>query len=56
MKPVRSIRALCSAILLGGVLAPMPLFVHAQAGESATQALLDKAHALEVRGRLDMAT
>jgi predicted Zn-dependent protease len=29
--------------------------VHAQTGESATQALLDKAHALEVRGRLDMA-
>ncbi|WP_157468183.1 tetratricopeptide repeat protein [Edaphobacter aggregans] len=55
MKSFRSIRPLWSAILLGGVLAPMPLFVHAQAVEPATQALLDKAHALEVRGRLDMA-
>ena len=33
----------------------MPLYLHAQAAESATQTLLDKAHALEVRGRLDMA-
>ena len=56
MKPVRSIRPLWSAILLGaGVLSPLPVYLHAQASESATQTLLDKAHALEVRGRLDMA-
>jgi tetratricopeptide (TPR) repeat protein len=38
-----------------GVFAPIHIALHAQTGESATQALLDKAHALEVRGRLDMA-
>jgi tetratricopeptide (TPR) repeat protein len=55
MKLVRSIRPQWFAILFGSVLASLPLFVQAQAAESATQSLLDKAHALEVRGRLDMA-
>ena len=49
MKAVRSIRPRWFAVLLCGVLAPMPVLLYAQAGASATQALLDKAHALEVR-------
>jgi len=43
-------------ILLGaGALSLASANLHAQAGGSTTQALLDKAHAFEVRGRLDMA-
>ena len=48
----------CAAAVLGaGVFAPLPTQLHAQAPaqSAATQALLDKAHALEVRGRMDMA-
>jgi tetratricopeptide (TPR) repeat protein len=43
--------------LVLGVLTFVPCTVHlrAQTAESATQSLLDKAHALEVRGRMDMA-
>jgi len=36
-------------------LAPLPAYLRAQTAESPTQSLLDKAHALEVRGRMDMA-
>ncbi len=53
---VRSIRLLASAALLGVSLFPAPSRgLQAQTVESTTQSLLDKAHALEVRGRLDMA-
>jgi tetratricopeptide (TPR) repeat protein len=56
MKNLLSIRSFASALCLGAMactlLAP-PL--RAQTAESATQSLLDKAHALEVRGRMDMA-
>src|SRR5215469_12115119 len=56
MKPVASIRPLWSLILLGaGALSLASANLSAQPGGSTTQALLDKAHALEVRGRLDMA-
>lgn len=56
MKPVASIRPIWSLILLGaGTLSLVSANLHAQAGKSTTQALLDKAYALEVRGRLDMA-
>ncbi len=45
--------------LLGGALAcatfAAPEPVYAQASQAATQALLEKAHTLEVRGRMDMA-
>jgi cytochrome c-type biogenesis protein CcmH/NrfG len=37
------------------VFAPLATGLRAQTGEPATQSLLDKAHALEVRGRMDMA-
>lgn len=53
MKNQLSTRALSAALLFGAIaLAPS---LHAQATESATQSLLDKAHALELRGRMDMA-
>ena len=56
MKIAQSIRPLATALLLGTLaLAPCAFTLHAQTSESATQSLLDKAHALEVRGRLDMA-
>lgn len=56
VKTVSSIRSLASALLLGALaFAPMSLQLRAQNVQSATQSLLDKAHALEVRGRLDMA-
>jgi cellulose synthase operon protein C len=42
-------------ILAAFSLTPMPVQLRAQTAESATQSLLDKAHALEVRGRMDMA-
>jgi hypothetical protein len=55
MKNVTSIR-LSVAVLLGVlVFAPAPIYLRAQATESATQSLLDKARALEARGRIDMA-
>jgi cellulose synthase operon protein C len=55
MKPVAAIRPVWSLILLGaGAFSLASANLHAQTGEP-TQALLDKAHALEVRGRLDMA-
>ena len=43
--------------LLGGLLACASISVpaYAQTSQGATQALLEKAHALEVRGRMDMA-
>ncbi len=54
--PSRRALWLLSAVLLG---ASPGVYVHAQApsaaGNAATQALLDKAHALEARGRMDMA-
>ena len=43
-------------VLASFCLAPLPVKLRAQTAESATQSLLDKAHALEVRGRMDMAT
>ena len=44
------------ALVLGmGLLGPVAVSAYGQAGQSATQSLLDKAHALEVRGRTDMA-
>src|SRR5439155_20424171 len=56
MKIVPSIRALAPAIVLGTLwFSPQTVSLRAQAAESATQSLLDKAHALEVRGRMDMA-
>jgi cellulose synthase operon protein C len=56
MKSIPSIRSLTLAIHLGAltcVLFGVPS--HAQTVGSATQALLDKARAFEVRGRMDMA-
>ncbi len=46
------------AALLGSSLACLPMSVAAvgQAAQTATQVLLDKAHTLEVKGRMDMAT
>ncbi|WP_263365898.1 cellulose synthase subunit BcsC-related outer membrane protein [Edaphobacter bradus] len=56
MKRVGSIRPFVAAILLGTAsFAPLGIGLRAQTTESTTQALLDKAHALEVRGRMDMA-
>ena len=56
VKTVLAIRPLASALLLSGLLcAPISLQLCAQSTQSPTQSLLDKAHALEVRGRLDMA-
>ena len=56
MKKVLIIRPLATALLLGTfALAPCALILRAQTANSATQSLLDKAHALEVRGRMDMA-
>src|SRR5580658_4145180 len=72
MKNVRSIRSFALPLLMSAAVygfAPNLVQLHAQAaqtpatqaapqtaGQSATQSLLDKAHALEVRGRMDMAT
>lgn len=58
MKSYASIRRASTAFLLGSVmLVPFQAsMLPAQAAQSATQSLLDKAHALEVRGRLDMAS
>jgi cellulose synthase operon protein C len=51
-----STRPLVSALLLGMLAcAPFATILRAQTTESATQSLLDKAHALEVHGRMDMA-
>ena len=56
MKSVLTNRSFAAAVLLGTlVLAPSTVQIHAQTTLSATQALLDKAHALELRGRIDMA-
>ncbi|MDE1178439.1 MAG: cellulose synthase subunit BcsC-related outer membrane protein [Edaphobacter sp.] len=54
MSPISPTRAFLAAMLLG--VGTLPVLLHAQAGGSATQVLLDKAHALETRGRLDMAS
>jgi cellulose synthase operon protein C len=57
MKSLASIRLLAAAVLFGAlVCTSVPVVLYAQAGESATQTLLDKAHAFELRGRMDMAT
>ncbi len=57
MKTVASIRPLATAILFGALAcALVPVASHAQTAQSTTQTLLDKAHAFEVRGRMDMAT
>jgi tetratricopeptide (TPR) repeat protein len=51
-----STRPLVSALFLGMLAcAPFAAPLHAQTTGSATQSLLDKAHALEVHGRMDMA-
>ena len=56
MKSALTNRSLAAAVLLGAlVTAPRMVQIQAQTTLSATQALLDKAHALEVRGRIDMA-
>ena len=56
MKIVPSIRLLATATVLGAFsIVALPVHLRAQTAESATQSLLDKAHALEVRGRMDMA-
>ena len=56
MKNPPAFRIWASAILVAAAaLAPLALPVHGQAPQAATQSLLDKAHALEVRGRMDMA-
>jgi cellulose synthase operon protein C len=56
MKNVLIIRPLATALLLGTLaFAPCAFTLQAQTADSATQSLLDKAHALEVRGRMDMA-
>src|ERR1700733_13496468 len=59
MKSFRSIRLVATGTVLGALLfAPVMVQLYAQAdlnAQSATQSLLDKAHALEVRGRMDMA-
>ncbi len=56
MKNVLIIRPLATALLLGTLaFAPCAYTLQAQTADSATQSLLDKAHALEVRGRMDMA-
>jgi cellulose synthase operon protein C len=56
MTRIGSIRQLSATLLLGALtFAPFSVKLHAQTAQSTTQSLLDKAHALEVRGRLDMA-
>src|SRR5277367_1181877 len=56
MRDLRSTRPLATALLLGALIfAPLPIELRAQAPVSTTRTLLDKAHALEVRGRMDMA-
>jgi cellulose synthase operon protein C len=56
MKIVPSIRRLAAAMILAAFgLVALPMQLRGQTAESATQSLLDKAHALEVRGRMDMA-
>jgi tetratricopeptide (TPR) repeat protein len=54
MSPIRPTRAFLAAILLGA--SALPAFLHAQSTQAGTQVLLDKAHALETRGRMDMAS
>ncbi len=55
MKSVASIRPVAAAILFGVlVCTSAPVVLRAQT-ESATQTLLDRAHAFELRGRMDMA-
>ena len=57
MKKPSAFRFWAPAILLGAsAFAPFVLPAAGQVGQSAMQSLLDKAHALEVRGRLDMAS
>jgi predicted Zn-dependent protease len=56
MKRSSSIRIWAPALLIGiATFSTSPIRLQAQIGQSATQSLLDKAHALEVRGRMDMA-
>ncbi len=59
MKNFWSIRSVANAAVMCVLFsAPAAVQLHAQAdanAQSATQSLLDKAHALEVRGRMDMA-
>src|ERR1700738_4289791 len=62
MKNFASIRPTATAILMGAVIfafapgvRPLLRAQTGQTGQTATQSLLDKAHALEVRGRMDMA-
>ena len=56
MKNPNAFRFWASAIMAGAVsLGPVAFRMAAQAPQAATQSLLDKAHALEIRGRMDMA-
>src|ERR1700730_2026050 len=62
MNNFASIRPTATAILMGAVIfafapgvRPLLRAQTGQTGQTATQSLLDKAHALEVRGRMDMA-
>ena len=55
MKNLRAFRFWAPALLSVAAFMPLPPPVLAQATPAATQPLLDKAHALEVRGRMDMA-
>ncbi len=56
MKSLPRIRPLAIALLGGAIAcAAIPLPAFAQTPQGATQALLEKAHTLEVRGRMDMA-
>jgi tetratricopeptide (TPR) repeat protein len=56
MKRIASIRPLISALVLGAFFCALcPVTLYAQDVEAATQSLLTKAHALELRGRMDMA-
>ena len=56
MKIPSAFRFWAPAMMLGAVsLGPVAPRTPAQAPQAATQSLLDKAHALEIRGRMDMA-
>ncbi|WP_158794116.1 cellulose biosynthesis protein BcsC [Granulicella sp. L60] len=57
MRNVSPTRFVAAALLFGALaFIPSTPSLHAQTPEAATQSLLDKAHALELRGRMDMAS
>ena len=56
MKSSSAFRFWAPAVLFGATsLTPVMPAAHGQVGQSATQSLLEKAHVLEARGRMDMA-